>query len=258
MTETEEQPTRVQLFATCLIESIWPQVGLAVVDVLESFGQTIDYPEGQTCCGQPAFNSGSWGNARAMARQTLDVLGKTEGPIVVPSGSCADMIRHHYQELMAHDPTYAPLAAAVAERVFEFSEYLVDVLSADTLTDAARESDSLSGERARTKVTYHPSCHLLRGLGITRAPRALLDAAEGVELVELPNAEECCGFGGLFAIKLSNISSAMLGRKLDAIERSGAQAVVACDVSCLLHIAGGLHRRGSAVEAKHLAEVLAP
>lgn len=252
MRETADEPMRVQLFATCLVETIRPQAGLAVVDVLESLGLTVDYPAGQTCCGQPAFNSGSWDDARAMARHTLDVLGHTDGPIIIPSGSCTDMIRHHYPELLADDPVYGPLAVGTAARVFEFSEYLVDILAVTRLPGLPDDP-----EAEPIPVAYHPSCHLLRGLKVTEAPLVLLQGAKGVAVVELPNAEECCGFGGLFAVKMSDISGAMLQRKLDAIERSGAATVVACDVSCLLHIAGGLHRRGAAVEAKHLAEVLA-
>ena len=188
-----------------------------------------------------------------MARHTLDVLGHTDGPIIIPSGSCTDMIRHHYPELLADDPVYGPLAVETAARVFEFSEYLVDVLAVTRLPGPRDDP-----EAAPIPVAYHPSCHLLRGLKVTEAPRVLLEGAKGVAVVELQNAEECCGFGGLFAVKMSDISGAMLQRKLDAIERSGVATVVACDVSCLLHIAGGLHRRGAAVEAKHLAEVLLP
>ncbi|WP_374689757.1 (Fe-S)-binding protein [Promineifilum sp.] len=255
MDDIPQQPTRVHLFATCLIETIRPQAGLAVVDFLERLGLTVEYPSGQTCCGQPAFNTGSWGNARAMARQTLDVLGATEGPIVVPSGSCAAMIRRHYPELLAGDAVYGPLAEAVAGRVYEFAEFV-----GEESPDFADYAEGTRGDSAgpRVKVAYHPSCHLVRELGVRDAPRALLAAAEGVEVVDLPDAEACCGFGGLFAIKMSGISSAMLARKLDAIERSGVQVVTGCDASCLLHIAGGLHRRGSPVAVKHLAELLAP
>lgn len=247
-----DRPDRVQLFATCLIETIRPQAGLAVVDILERLGLVVEYPEGQTCCGQPAFNSGSWSDARAMARHTLDVLSRSDAPVVVPSGSCADMIRHHYPKLLGGDPVYGPKATAVAARAYEFTEFLVEVLGVDRVPpDAAIEPDAPA-----TKVTYHPSCHLLRGLGITTAPRRLLDSAGSLDVVDLPAAEECCGFGGLFAVKMSDISGEMLARKLNAIESSGAETVVACDVSCLIHIAGGLHRRGSPVEAKHIAEVL--
>lgn len=236
----------IQLFATCLIETLRPEAGLAVVSVLEKLGYTVELPDGQTCCGQPAFNGGLWDEARAMARHTLDVLAQTEGPIVVPSGSCADMIKHHYPELFAGDPVYGPRAEQVAARIYEFAQFVVDVAGTDTL-----------GVRFHGKVTYHGSCHLLRGLGVDRQPRELMSQIQGLEMAELPGATECCGFGGLFAVKMGEISSAMLERKLDHIESTGAEAVVGCDVSCLLHIGGGLHRRGSRVTTKHIAELLA-
>lgn len=242
------KPTSIQLFATCLIEAIHPQAGLAVVTVLERLGLTVEFPFGQTCCGQPAFNAGAWDEARSMAKHTLEVLSKSESPIIVPSGSCADMLIHHYPELLVADPVYGPKAKAMAERTYEFTQFIVDVLGVTELPGLSRPED--------LKVTYHPSCHLLRGLNNRTAPEQLLANLKNVEVANLPNAEECCGFGGLFAIKMSNISSAMLQRKLDAIESTNAQTVVACDVSCLLHIGGGLHRRDSKIEAKHIAEVL--
>ena len=220
---------------------------MAVVSVLERLGLVVEYPDGQTCCGQPAFNAGAWDDARAMARYTLDVLSRSDAPVVVPSGSCADMIVHHYPELFASDPVYGPKAEAVANRTYEFSQFLVDVLGVTDLGAQFREAGS---------VAYHPSCHLLRGLGVAEQPRRLLAAIEGAKVADLPGATECCGFGGLFAVKMSNISGAMLKRKLDSLEQTGAQTVAGCDVSCLLHIAGGLHRRGSKIETRHLAELL--
>jgi L-lactate dehydrogenase complex protein LldE len=240
------QTSTVQLFATCLIETLQPEAGMAVVRVLEKIGLRVEYPEGQTCCGQPAFNGGAFDDARAMARHTLDVLARSDGPVVVPSGSCADMIVHHYPELFAADPVYGLRAEAVARRTYEFSQFLVDVLGVSDL-----------GAQFPGKVAYHPSCHLLRGLGVTEQPLRLLAAITGADLVEQANPTECCGFGGLFAVKMSDISGAMLKRKLDSLEQSGAQTVAGCDVSCLLHLAGGLHRRGSKIETRHLAELLA-
>lgn len=248
MPSAQTPPTRVQLFATCLIETLRPEAGLAVVTVLERLGLTVEYPEGQTCCGQPAFNGGLWADARSMGRHTLDVLSQSPAPIVVPSGSCADMLVHHYPELFANDLVYGPLAQAVAARTYEFAQFLTEVLGVTTVTPPTT---------ANGKVTYHPSCHLLRGLKVTDGPRQLLKSVEGLEVAELPNATECCGFGGLFAIKMSGLSSAMLDNKLNAIESTGAETVVGCDVSCLLHIGGGLHRRGDKVTTRHLAEILA-
>ena len=239
------QPITVQLFTTCLIEALRPEAGIAVVQALERLGVAVEYPDGQTCCGQPAFNAGAWDDARAMARHTLDVLVRSDAPIVVPSGSCADMIVHHYPEILAGDPKYSPLAQAVAARTYEFTQFVVEQLGVTDL-----------GARFQGKVIYHPSCHLLRGLGVTEAPRRLLAHVHDAEVIDLPGAEECCGFGGLFAVKMSDISGAMLQRKLDAIERAGAQIVAGCDVSCLLHIGGGLHRRGTNIETRHLAELL--
>jgi L-lactate dehydrogenase complex protein LldE len=238
------KPEQIQLFVTCMIEALRPEAGLAVVSVLESLGLEVIVPEGQTCCGQPAFNGGLWDDARPLARLTLDVLSKSDAPIIIPSGSCADMIKHHYVELFADDPKYAQLAKDVASRTYEFTEFLVDVLGVTNLQ-----------ARLKGKVTYHPSCHLLRNMGVDHQPRELLKNVQDLEVIELPTATECCGFGGLFAIKMGDISSAMLQRKLDAIESTGAQAVVGCDVSCLLNIGGGLHRRGSQIETKYIAEL---
>lgn len=218
---------------------------MAVVRVLERLGVKVEYPQGQTCCGQPAFNGGAWADARAMARHTLDVLARSPHPIVVPSGSCTDMIVHHFPELLASDAKYGNLAEEVASRTYEFTQYIVDVLGVTNLNATARE-----------RVTYHSSCHLLRGLNVVEQPRRLFAEVKGMEMVELPGATECCGFGGLFAIKMSEISSAMLERKLDGIDSTGAQTVIGCDVSCLLHIGGGLHRRKSTVTTKHIAEIL--
>ncbi len=240
-------PTRrVQLFATCLVETIRPQAGLAVVTVLERLGYEVEYPTAQTCCGQPAFNGGAWGEAAPMARHTIDVLSKSDAPIVVPSGSCADMIVHHYPELLADDPVYLPRAQALAARTYEFAQFLIDVAG---LKDV--------GGHGQGAVTYHASCHLLRGLGVRRQPRELLSHVEGVDVRALTGAEECCGFGGLFAVKMSDISGAMLKTKLDHVVESGAQTVVGCDISCLMHIEGGARKRGLPITVCHLAELLA-
>ncbi len=239
--------SRVQLFVTCLIETLRPEAGMAAVRVLEELGVTVEFPNAQTCCGQPAFNGGAWDDARAMGRYTLDVLTQSDAPIVVPSGSCGAMLVHHYPELFAGDPKYGPLAENVAARTYEFSQFLVEVLG---VTDF--------NARLSERAAYHPSCHLLRGMNVVKPPRALLANVREVELAELDGAEECCGFGGLFAIKMGDISGAMLQRKLDAIQAAQVQTVVSCDVSCLLHIGGGLHRRGSRVKTKHLAEILDP
>jgi L-lactate dehydrogenase complex protein LldE len=233
----------VQFFATCIVEHVRPQVGLAAVRVLERLGLRVTVPDGQTCCGQPAFNAGDRGDARRMARHTLDVLSRSPEPIVIPSGSCTDMVRHHYPALLAEDPSYKSTAESVSARAWEFSEAVASL------------SPSLGECAVAAPVTYHPSCHLLRGLHIRDAPVELLDAT-GVRRVELEGAEECCGFGGLFSLKMPDISGAMLTRKLNHVRDSGARTLVACDASCLLHLEGGLRKRGAPTEVRHLAEVL--
>jgi L-lactate dehydrogenase complex protein LldE len=239
--------TRVQLFATCLVDQICPEAGMATVRLLERLGLTVEVPLGLTCCGQPAFNGGFHAEARAMARHTLDVLCASDAPIVVPSGSCADMVVHRYPELLAGDPAYAGKAADVAGRTYELSQFVVDVLGVTSL-----------GATGAGTVAYHSSCHAQRGLGIKQQPLALLSGVKGLACHALPEAETCCGFGGLFAVKMADISGAMLSRKLDNIEASGADMVTGTDVSCLIHIGGGLRRRGSPVRVKYLAEILAP
>ncbi len=236
----------MQLFVTCLVDHLFPQVAEATVKLLQRLGVVVEVPAGQTCCGQPAFNGGFTEEATAMARHTVDVLSKSDLPVVVPSGSCADMIVHHYPELLAHDPSYAVRARSLSARTYELTQFLVDQLGRTEL-----------GASGTGRVAYHASCHGLRGMGLRTQPMALLQRVSGVQAAPLPEAETCCGFGGLFAIKMAPISGAMLNEKLARIERSGADTVVATDVSCLMHIAGGLHRRGSLVRARHIAEVLA-
>ncbi len=240
-------PKTVQLFVTCLIDAFFPQAGMAVADLLEAQGFTVEFPFDQTCCGQPAFNGGFWDDARPMARHTLNVLHATSGPIVIPSGSCADMLIHHYQTLFAAEPDYAAKAEAVAGRVFEFTQFLVDEVGLTNLKPAIR-----------AKLTYLPSCHGLRNLRIYNQPKTLLGNAFGAELVDTPAETDCCGFGGLFAVKMSELSGAMLSKKLDNIEAGGADVVTGIDAGCLLHIGGGLQKRGSAVQVKHIAETLRP
>jgi L-lactate dehydrogenase complex protein LldE len=239
--------SRVQLFATCLVDHFYPSVAEAGVRLLERLGITVEVPRNLTCCGQPAYNGGFRTEARAMARHTLDVLSRSDAPVVVPSGSCADMVIHRYPELMADEPGYGEKARDIAARTYELSQFLVDVLG---VTDV--------GAAGTGTVAYHSSCHTERGLGVRAQPLSLLAHVSGLECRSLPETEACCGFGGLFAIKMGDISGALLGRKLTDIEASGADVVVGSDVSCLMHIGGGLHRRGSRVRVLHLAEVLAP
>ena len=235
---------KVQLLVTCLVDSLFPDVGFSVVNVLERLGVEVEVPAGQTCCGQPAFNAGSPDDARAMARHLIDVFAG-DLPVVVPSGSCGDMVIHHAPALLADDPAYADRARTLAGRTHEFTAFLVDVLGVKDV-----------GAAARDRVTYHAACHGLRGLGLDRQPGLLLDCIDGIQRCPLDEETTCCGFGGLFSVKMPEISGSLLSRKIASIERSGADTVVATDVSCLMHIAGGLKRRGSTVQVKHLAEML--
>lgn len=239
MTET------VQLFITCIMDTLYPQTGESVVRVLERAGVKVDFPSGQTCCGQPAFNGGIRSEARKMAIHTIKVFEATPGPVVVPSGSCAAMLRHSYLELFANDPQWLPKAKALASRTYEFSEFLVDYLGAIDV-----------GAHYNGKITYHSSCHLLREIGVDRQPRQLLQAVQGAEFVELPGTAECCGFGGVFSVEHPEVSAAMLENKIKNFQMTGAPLVVSCDGGCVTHINGGLHRKKLPQRAVHIADVL--
>jgi len=243
---TAPRPARVQLLVTCLVDRFFPDTGEAVVDVLERLGLEVEFPDAQTCCGQPAFNSGYTDEARALAKHTITVLSASDAPVVVPSGSCGDMVIHQYEALFADDPVWAGRARDLSHRTYELTQFLVDVLG---VTDV--------GAEATGRLAYHACCHGLRGLNVRTQPTALLEGVRGAEICPLAEADVCCGFGGLFAVKMADISAGMLARKLDHIEASGADTVVVTDVSCGMHMNGGLHRRGSRVRVQHLAEVLA-
>ena len=235
----------VTLFVQCLVDTIYPEVGEAMVQVLLNLGTTVHCPTDQTCCGQPAFNSGYRSQARAVAQHFIEVFENSE-IIVCPSGSCVDMVRHHYPELFRDAPRWLQRAQKLAARTFEFTEYLVDVLGVDDL-----------GASYRGKVTYHDSCHLLRGIGVKEQPRRLLRNVAGVEFIEMNDSERCCGFGGTFSVKYPQISTAMVAEKTDNIIKSGADTVVGCDMGCLMNIQGMLSRLGSPIKVKHIAQVLA-
>ena len=242
---TETKKSIAQLLVTCMVDAIRPQVGTAVKTILNKNGCEVEFPKQQTCCGQPAFNAGFLKQARAMARHTIDVFTNTSGPVVVPSGSCTDMIVHHYPELLKSDPVYSSKAKKLSERTYEFTQFLVDKLG---LTNV--------GAKYNGNATYHPCCHGLRNLNLVQQPSTLLDNVEDLEQVVLPCAEECCGFGGLFSVRMSEISGAMLDKKLSHIEESGANVLIAGDVGCIIHMQGGLRRRGSNIQVKHIAEIL--
>jgi L-lactate dehydrogenase complex protein LldE len=235
----------VSLFVTCIIDQLFPKVGMAMVDVLERIGYRVDFPERQTCCGQPAFNSGFREEAAQVARHFLETFRDAEY-VVIPSGSCTSMITHHYEELFANDPQSLELSRSLAPRVWEFSQFLLEVANVEDV-----------GARMDAVVTFHDSCHGLRELKIKEGPRRLLSHVRGLELREMDPPEECCGFGGTFAVKFAELSAAMARSKVEAIVRTGAEAVVGIDSSCLMQIQGAMSRAGVPVRAMHLAEVLA-
>ena len=239
-------PRSASLFVTCIVDMLYPEIGESVVAILERLGVEVRFPAEQTCCGQPAFNSGHWDEARAIAGRNIEVL-RGQGDIVCPSGSCTSMLRHFYEQLFEGRPEMEGAVHELAGRSYELTEYLVDVLG---VTDV--------GAFFPKSLTVHDACHGLRGLHIKEQPRALLRDVAGADLVELPGAEECCGFGGLFSVKLPHISEAMLQRKVDQIESTGAEVVVTCDASCMTQINGRLSRQRSRCRAMHIAEVLAP
>jgi L-lactate dehydrogenase complex protein LldE len=238
-------PRRVAIFVTCIVDQLFPKAGLAMADVLERLGYEVAFNPAQTCCGQPAFNSGYHAEARSVARHFLDTFPGDE-PIVVPSGSCTSMITHRFAELFQDDAEMRTRVEALTPRVYEFSRFLVEQADVEEL-----------GARFPHKVTYHDSCHALRELGLKDAPRRLLRGVRGLELVEMEAAEECCGFGGTFSVKFAQISGAMARTKIDSILKTGASHVVSLDSSCLMQLRGALSRGGHAVETIHLAEVLA-
>ena len=241
----------VSLFVTCVVDQFYPDVGESTVRVLRRLGADVDFPSDQTCCGQPAFNSGFWSDAKPLARRFLKVFKDAEY-VVTPSGSCASMVKVFYPELLHDEPELLEQARQIGGRVYELSQFIVDVLGVRRFSSAT----TAVPPAATQKVTYHEACHLRRELGATTQPRALIRAAPGIELVEMEQAEVCCGFGGTFSVKYADISGAMLQDKIDNIRGSGAEAVVACDSSCLMQIAGGLQKQGVAVRPMHLAELL--
>jgi L-lactate dehydrogenase complex protein LldE len=235
----------ITLFIQCLVDAFRPHVAEAMVRVLEDLGLTLDCPTDQTCCGQPAFNSGFRREARVAAQRFIEIFERS-AMIVSPSGSCVHMVRHHYPELFKDELQWRQRAERIAARTYEFTEFLVDVLKVEDL-----------GASYHGRVTYHDSCHLLRGIRVQEQPRRLLRSVKGLELVEMKNSDYCCGFGGAFAVKYPDISAAMVNDKVDHIVNSGAGTVVGCDTGCLLNIAGAISRRGLPIKTMHIAEILA-
>lgn len=242
----EHQQTTAALFATCIVDQFYPQVGVSVVRVLRRLGVDLSFPPDQTCCGQPLYNAGFTQQAKKLARRVLTTFSGSQY-VVVPSGSCSAMIKVFYHHLFHDDPAALQQVQQLAPRVYEFSQFLVDVLGVQ---------DVEAGHTGT--VTYHPSCHLLREMEVRDQPTKLLGSISGLELKELPQAESCCGFGGTFTIKYPHISEEMLADKINSVHASGAETLVSCDMGCLMHIEGGLSRGGSPVRVRHLAQMLDP
>jgi len=235
----------VTLFIQCLVDGIYPEAGEAMVRIFRKLGIALFCPTTQTCCGQPAFNAGYRWEAGVAAKRFINIFEASE-VIVCPSGSCVTMVRHHYPQLFDDDDPWLQRAKQVAAKTYELTEYLVDVLGVEDL-----------GARYDGKITYHDSCHLLRNLRIQSQPRKLLSKVSGAEFIEMHDADRCCGFGGSFAVKYADISSAMVTDKVNNIIASGADTVIGCDMGCLMNIQGMLNRRGSRIKTMHIAQILA-
>ena len=237
---------KVSLFVTCLVDQLWSSIGTSSVAVLRRAGCEVEFDDRQTCCGQPAFNTGYRNEARQVAKRFVEVFEDSKADAIVsPSGSCTAMV-HHFPELFSEEREWRERAQAIASRTYELSSFLVRVLKPEDV-----------GASWHGRLTWHDACHGLRDLHIKTEPRRLIRNVRGAEFVELENAEACCGFGGTFSVKYPEISLAILDQKIEAIERAGVQAVVSADASCLMQIGGRLSRKGSQVRVMHLAELLA-
>lgn len=235
---------KVSLFITCLADTFFPDVGESVVRVLRRLGVDVDFPIEQTCCGQVAFNSGYHEEAARVASSLIEAFERSEY-VVAPSGSCAAMCRHYYPILFRDDPDMKARAEAFNHKLYEFSEFLVHVLEKTDL-----------GVEFPARATYHSSCHMMRGLEVREEPLQLLRAVKGLELVDLPYSQDCCGFGGTFAVKMADVSEAMLDEKLAHVGETGADVLIGSDMACLMHMGGRLQRIGSPMKVMHVAQVL--
>ncbi len=245
MTSKKNRMPRVGLFVTCLVDLFRPTVGFAAIKLMEDAGCTVEVPMAQTCCGQPAYNSGDRADARALAEATIRAFEEFDH-VVAPSGSCAGMLSHHYPRLFVGDPAWEARAGAFGAKVHELVSFLTDILGVERV----------AASHAAT-VTYHDSCSGLRELGIRAQPRALLRSVEGLELKEMRDPDVCCGFGGTFCVKYPAISNAIVEKKTEDIRSTGAELLLAGDLGCLMNMAGKLRREKSTVEVRHVAEVLA-
>jgi len=245
MINKSKNPPYVGLFITCLVDSFRPNIGFATVKLLEQAGCKLGVPEQQTCCGQPAFNSGDLEDSRALARQTIDAFAEFDY-VVAPSGSCASMMKKHYVELFEEDTKWKQKAEQFSAKCFELVSFLTDVLGVEDLATDFNHS-----------VTYHDSCSGLRELGVQEQPRQLLSKIQGLTLKEMKEPYVCCGFGGTFCVKFPDISTRMVSDKVENIQQSQAEILLAGDLGCLMNMAGRLKRLDSPVKVYHVAEVLA-
>jgi len=236
---------KVSLFITCLVDILFPQVGVSMVKVLKRLGVEVDFPEEQTCCGQPAFNSGFRQDAKVLAKRFISIFSQ-DGFIVSPSGSCTSMVRVFYKELFHDDQKMLDVVNILSSRTYEFSEFLVNVLKVDDV-----------GATYNGRVTYHDSCHALRELRVQNEPRELIKSVKGVDFVEMKFPDTCCGFGGTFSVKFPDVSVSILDEKIESIIESGADTVVSTDMGCLMQIGGAINRKKLPVKTIHIAELLA-
>ena len=241
---SSQSRTSADLFVTCIIDQLFPEVGVSVVRVLRRLGVNVGFPNDQTCCGQAVYNSGFTREAKTLAKRVLRQF-KDSDYVVVPSGSCSAMMRVFYQDLFEDEPGLLAEAESLAARVYEFSEFLVDVLNVEDMGVASEGS-----------AVFHPGCHLLREMEVREAPYTLLGAVTGLEVKDLEGAQTCCGFGGSFSVKLPHISEGMLADKVANVRAAQAGALVSCDMSCLMHIGGALRRQDPSIKVRHLAQVL--
>ena len=238
-----DNPQKVYYFGTCLVDMFYPGAGMAGIKLLQQSGVKVIFPSQQTCCGQPAYNSGFPDEARIVARKQMELFYK-DYPIVVPSGSCAGMMRHHYPKLFENDPRLDQVIR-FSKRIFELSEFLVHALSI-----------KLEDQGLPIKVTWHSSCHALREMGVTGDSKSLIRQLKNVELVELQRESDCCGFGGTFAVKQPAISAAMVNDKTDDIRQTGAERLITADCGCLLNISGAMQYANTSIKGQHLAEFI--
>lgn len=237
---------KAQLFITCLGDQFYTSTLQNMTRILERLGVELSFPSEQTCCGQPLFNNGFEDKTRPVALNFMRAFSKSDAPIIGPSGSCVSMVKHHYPELFQPGTAEHKLAVDIATRMFEFTEYLVNILKVTEV-----------GAVYPHKVTYHASCHLLREMGLKTEAKSLLNAVKGLEFVALNEEETCCGFGGAFTVTYPEVSRAMMENKVRNIISSGADTVVMCEPGCLMNVAGGLHKAGSTVRAMHIIDLLA-